>query len=524
MPVQSGTDRHQIQLFALEQSIGAENPVRVIDVLVDALDLEQLGFELKGKSVAGRPAFAASCLLKLYLYGYQNRIRSSRQLEKACQRNIELWWLLNYQQPCYKTIANFRKDNTKALKGVFRQLNLWLKDWGLFGGELVAVDGSKFRAQNSKKRNYNADKIARQIAYIDKKLDEYFVLADQLDEQEGQEVALELPSLEQIDEEIDTLMDRRLEYEQLSAKLEQSGERQISTTDADARALPLRRDIVEVSYNVQTATDAQHSLMVEYEVSNEKDDYALPGIGKQAKEVLGVEQLEVLADKGYHTGLALQEAAQEGLVTYVSPKKPSHQGKAKAYQKHQFVYDPTHDTYQCPQGQIMHTNGRWYSRNIGKGRKSYRIKRYQLKYEVCNACPVKDDCVSQGALKQHHGRAIQRSEYEDYVVANADRVKANKEKYRRRQAIVEHPFGTIKRQWGYDHTLLKGKEKVSADFALIFTAYNLRRAMSILGIKELLKCLKGIFYLFLGLSGIMVAHTTKNTTSCQQALWRRVAA
>ena len=173
MPVQSGTDRHQIQLFALEQAIGAENSVRVIDVLVDALDLEQLGFELKGKSVAGRPAFAASCLLKLYLYGYQNRIRSSRQLEKACQRNIELWWWLNYQQPCYKTIANFRKDNTKALKGVFRQLNLWLKDWGLFGGELVAVDGSKFRAQNSKKRNYNADKIARQIAYIDEELEDY---------------------------------------------------------------------------------------------------------------------------------------------------------------------------------------------------------------------------------------------------------------------------------------------------------------------------------------------------------------
>ena len=303
-----------------------------------------------------------------------------------------------------------------------------------------------------------------------------------------------------------------------------SGQRQVSTTDADARALPLRRDIVEVSYNVQTATDAQHSLMVEYEVSNEKDDYALPGIGKQAKEVLGVEQLEVLADKGYHTGLALQEAAQEGLVTYVSPKKPSHQGKVKAYQKHQFVYDPTHDTYQCPQGQVMPTNGRWYSRNTGKGRKSYRFKRYQLKYEVCNACPVKAGCVSQGALKQHHGRAIQRSEYEDYVVANAARVKANKEKYRRRQAIVEHPFGTIKRQWGYDHTLLKGKEKVSADFALIFTAYNLRRAMSILGIKELLKRLKGIFYLFLGLRTPRMPHSTQSPASYQGDLWTKVAA
>lgn len=233
MPIQRGTDRNQIQLFALEQAIGAENPVRVIDALVDALDLVELGFEVKGKSLEGRPAFAAKCLLKLYLYGYQNRIRSSRQLEKACQRNIELWWLMNYQQPCYKTISSFCKDYKKALKGVFRQFNLWLQDWGLFGGDLVAIDGSKFRAQNSKKRNYNAAKIGRHIAYIDQKLEDYFSMADQLDEQEVQEAALELPRLDQINEEVDHLMHRHFEYEQLSAQLEQNDQTQLSTTAQD---------------------------------------------------------------------------------------------------------------------------------------------------------------------------------------------------------------------------------------------------------------------------------------------------
>ncbi len=395
-------------------------------------------------------------------------------------------------QPSYKTIADFRKDNAKALKSVFRKFNQICLELELFGRELVAVDGSKFRAQNSMKNNFNQAKIDRHIEYIDKKLDEYLEQVDQQDElEEGQEQSLDLDS---INKRVETLLERRFKYEQLEKRLEDSEERQISTTDADARALPLNKGIVEVSYNTQIVVDDKHCLITNYEVSNEKDSYALSGLAIEAKAVLEAKELEALADKGFHTGAALKECADGDIVTYVAPREFNHRNKEIAFQKSQFEYDREADHYTCPEGHKMITNGRWYEKNKGKGRRSYRIKRYCLPHKVCNGCPVKDRCVGAGTLRQRQGKAIERSEYEDYLIANAERVKAEKEKYRRRQAIVEHPFGTIKRAWGYTYTLLKGKEKVSGEFALIFTCYNLRRGLSILGVKGLLKWLKSHFW------------------------------
>ena len=521
MPQIEGTSRHQMQIFALEQAIAADNPVRVIDAFVSTLSLEGLGFLIKGEGDEGRPAYAAEMLLRLYLYGYLNRIRSSRQLEKACRRNIELWWLLNYQHPSYKVIADFRKDNARALRGVFRQLNQLCLDMDLFGRELVAVDGSKFRAQNSKKNNYNAAKVERHMKYIDKKLEEYFEAADKLDEEEQGEEQAE--AWEALSGRVEELLERRGKYEKLEKRLEQSEERQISTTDKDARALPLHMGIVEVGYNIQTATDDKHCLIADYEVTNEKDDYALAKMGRRAKSAMSVEELEVLADKGYHTGEELKNCSEEGMATYVSPKEANHNKKEEAYQKRQFTYDTETDTYTCPKGEVLETNGRWYTKNKGKGRRPYRIKRYQLPYKICSACPVKEQCVGKGLLKQRHGRAIERSEYEGYVEANAERVKANKEKYRRRQAIVEHPFGTIKRGWGYSYTLLKGKEKVSGEFALIFTSYNLRRVLTIIGVKALLERLERLFFGFLQLRAARVRLSALkngwlyNTPGCSRA-------
>jgi transposase len=487
MPVLPGSDRSQIQFFSLETAIEPDNEARAIDALANVVPMEELGFEVKGQSHEGRPVFPAKALFKLLIYGYRNGIRSSRKLEKACQCNVELWYLLNYQQPCYKTIANFRKDNPKALRRAFRHFNQLFLEWGLFGGELAAIDGSKFRAQNSKKNNYNAAKIQRHLDYIDDKLDAYF---SELDEVDGQ--ACTDDYFEQANDKIEDLMGRRFGYEQLAKELDESGGRQLSTTDPDARALPLHMGIVEVGYNVQTAVDDKHCMVAHYEVENEKDDVLLAKIATGTKQALDVQTLDVLADKGYHAGAELKACADEQVVTFVSPKQPNSPKKAEAYQKQQFEYDAQKDEYICPQGKALRSNGKEYQKNSGQHRRSYKVKHYIAPYATCKQCPAKSECLSQSMEKWRRGRAIERSEYEAYVEANAERVKANKEKYRRRQATVEHPFGTIKRSWGYTYTLMKGKLKVAGEFALIFSSYNLRRVMSILGVKGIIQRLEGL--------------------------------
>jgi len=495
---QVGQDRGQIQFYSLDSLIEADNEVRAIEALVDRVPLDDLGFKLKGKSREGRPAFSARMLLKLYVYGYRNRIRSSRQLARACGRNVELWWLLNYQRPCYKVIADFRKDNAAALRQAFRYFNKLYLEWGLFGGELAAVDGTKIRAQNSRKNNYNAAKIERQLEYIDEKLEAYFEEADVLDTQEGEEAQLRM---EEVSNAVDGLMGRRYGYEQLAAGLEASGGRQLSTTDEDARALPMRMGIVEVGYNVQSAVDSKHCLVAHYDAANEKDDTLLSQMAAGAKEALGAESLEVLADKGYHAGVELKACEEAGVTAYVSPKEAVNPKKEAAYQKSQFEYDEARDIYTCPEGKVLKSNGKWYEKNKGKHRRSYRFKRYQSPFSVCSGCPVRDKCLGANQVKYRHGRAIERSEYEGYVEANAERVKGAREKYRRRQAMVEHPFGTVKRHWGYDYTLLRGKEKVNGEFALIFSCYNFSRAVSILGVKELVSRAGGLFWAVLALWG-----------------------
>ncbi len=396
MPQITGTNRHQLQILSLDELIAADHQVRVIEAFVDVLDLEALGFVVKRKSYEGRPAFGAEVLLKLYLYGYQNRVRSSRRLAHQCVCNLELWWWLNRQQPCYKVIADFRKDNRKFLRVAFRQFNLMCKDWDLFGGETVAVDSSKFRTQNSKNANSNKNKVERHLKYIDDRTAAYFEELQMMDESEaGSERSLELET------KWDILLERRKKYEALATQLEeQEAERdlQISTSDPDARALPLHMGIVEVGYNVQTSVDAANN---------------------------------------------------------------------------------------------------WYKKNNTGGRKPYRVKVYKLPFHVCNACPVKLGCSGAANLKNSKGRPIERTEYDDYITANRKRVASRKEYYRQRQAIVEHPFGTIKRNWGYTYTLATTKQKVDGEFGLIFLSYNLRRAMSILGNLELISRLKRLILVFL---------------------------
>ena len=488
----TGKNRHQIVLIptCLDDVIGADNPVRLIDAFVHALDLDSHGFTHVQSKENGAPPYEPGLLLKVYVYSYLNRLRSSRQLERSCRTNVELMWLAEQLTPSHTTFATFRRQNSQPLKEVFRSFNRFLRDEGMFGKETVAVDGSKFRAQNSKKNNFNEDKVERALAYHDQKIDEYREQREQNDEG---------PEADETWKRLHRSTAQYLRHKELADKLEDAkaqGERQVSTTDPDARALPLHHNIVEVGYNVQTATDDKHCLVAHFEVTNQKDDHALSGVATKAKMELGLNEsdnLNSLADKGYCTGSELKKCADAHITTYVAPKENKGNGKTKVYGKDKFVYDPERDVYTCPNHEELTTNGTLYEKQ-GRlpGASPYRFKRYTIYFGTCNACPFRDECLSEGRQQHRHGRYIERSEFEDWLGANEARVTANRELYRKRQSIVEHPFGTIKRSWGYTYTLLRTKEKVEGEFALIFTAYNLRRAMSILGVDYLIGRLKGM--------------------------------
>ena len=467
--LKEGQNRDQLQMMSLEMLVSADSLVRLIDVFVDILDMDGLGFEQKGQINNGAPAFPASALLKLYYYGYLNRVRSSRRLEREVQTNVEAMWLLKGLSPGYKTIANFRKDNARALEQAFYKLNAFLKGEGLFDEDKVAIDGSKFRAQNSKKNNYNAKKVEQHLDYINKQTQEYLSALDQLDSEE--ETESEREQRIAIAEKLDDLQKRQDKYELLQRQVEQAreqGETQISTVDADARALAQRMNIVEVGYNVRTSADLKNKLITNYEVSNKLDTYAL-------------------------SGMALKACIENDVETLVSPKSRVNAKKEKAFNKDQFEYDVEQDVYVCPTGEQLRPNEKWYVKNNGRHRKSYRVRHFKLPFKICNACAHRLECAGQANLKNSKGRYVERSEYQEYIDENVERVKLNQALYRKRQQIIEHPFGTIKRQWGYNYTLLKTKEKVSGEFALIFTAYNLRRAVSILGVQGLIKRLKEAF-------------------------------
>jgi len=493
--LRKGKDRNQLQMMSLELMVGKDNLVRVVDAYVDMLDLEDLGFVVTGKIKNGAPAFPISDLLKLYYYGYLNRVRSSRRLEREAKTNIEAMWLVKSLQPGYKTIAEFRRINKGGLVKAFYGLNNFLKAQDLFDMERNAIDGSKFRSQNSKKNNYNEKKVTQHLDYIKKKTQEYLEELDVVDESE-METEIELEQRAEIVEKLESLSKRKEKYSLLEKQVEQArerGETQISTTDRDARALPKKMNIIEVSYNVLIGTDLKNKLITNFQVSNKSDTYALSGMALEAREVLekkAGEKLVVLADKGFDTGSELKICSQNDVETLVAPKKRVHSKKSKAFNKAAFVYAEEEDVYICPQGHALKTNGKWYNKNNGQHRRSYKVQHYKLGFAICNGCPYKVECAGSANLKNSKGRYIERSEYAPYIEENIERIEWNRDLYRKRQQTVEHPFGTIKRQWGYDYTLLKTQEKVGGEFGIIFTAYNLRRAMSILGVEDLIKRLK----------------------------------
>ncbi len=470
-----GQDRNQISLFpvSLEASVDEDSEVRVIDAFVDGLDLEQLGFTLDfGEN--GRPAYHPGDLLKLFIYGYMNRIRSSRQLEKQTKINMEVIWLLRGLSPDHNTISNFRRDNPKAIKRSFQKTVEIAKFFKLIGGKLLAGDSTKMRAQNSKKNNFNQKKIDRHRTYIDKKLDEFQEALAQSDGDEKHQIAQQIAQQEQ----------RKEKYDKLEKQLQESGENQISTTDPESRQLITRNNITEVAYNVQTTVDSKHNIPIDYKVTNANDSKAMGSMLMRAKVILKSENFTVLYDKGYHTGSEFKKAAQLGIDVLVAIPTVAANAPNPQYNVEYFKYNPKGDYYLCPQGKELHTTGTWHQA------KTYKFKRYTTK--SCMSCPVKTECS-----KAKYGKGIQRSEYQEYINRNKERITNNKEYYRRRQAIVEHPYGTIKRQWGFSYIMTKKYiKRAEADVGLIFTAYNLRRLINIVGIKELKKYLRTISLFF----------------------------
>jgi transposase len=482
-----GYDRNQIQLFpvSLEESIGLDNEVRLIDMFVESLPLKKMGFGMEFIE-NGRPAYHPADLLKLFIYGYLNKIRSSRDLEKECKRNIEVMWLLKGLSPDHNTISNFRRDNSKAIRKVFQATVKVARHFNLIGGKLLAGDSTKLRAQNSKKNNYNQKKIDRHLEYIQNKLDEYQKALAESDGDDKQQIEKEIAKHEQ----------RKEEYKQLENQLNESGEKQISTSDPESRQLITRNNITEVAYNVQSTVDAEHNIPIDFKVTNENDSKAMGKMLPRAKSILGHNQFTSLYDKGYHTGSEFAIADRLGLEVLVAvPGMPSSSNAPNPkYNVENFIYNSDNDCYICPQGHELHSNGTWYKRDAAQFR--------QFKTPMCKSCPVRPECTT----SIQNGKIVQRSEYQHYIEQNKQRVAENQNYYRRRQAIVEHPYGTIKRQWGFNYIITKRTiQRATADVGLMFTAYNLRRIINIIGIEAFRSYLIALFAVLGAIMGSLEA-------------------
>jgi len=461
-----GEDHNQMRFLSLEQMVAADSWARVIDLFVDLLPLQELGFKHAVPVKEGRPPYNPSTLLKFYLYGYKHAIRSTRKLAHCCTINVELWWLLHGLKPSFRTIAYFRKENAEALKAAFRRFVLLLKEMELIEGDTVAVDSFKIFAQNGLRNNFTQKKINRHIEYIDRKIEEY---ESQLNESDTKDNAL-------IKAKIAEKLSRRKKYVQMSDKLKQSGENQVSLIDPDARSLVSTKYISGVGYNVQAAADGKHKLFAHNHIGESTDKRELATAALSVQSLLGLKCFKTLSDAGYTTGDQLYLCKQAGIITYSSPM-PSTSPSDNCYPLSRFIYHKQGNYYICPCGAMMTTHAGWVHRP------NYRSRVYKTK--ACIDCSLREKCT-----QNKIGRVIERSEYQDTIDENNNRVIQNHDYYKLRQQIIEHPFGVLKRQWGFTYTLMKGKANVLSEVNILMIVYNLRRCLTILGTQGFKKRLK----------------------------------
>jgi transposase len=471
-----GVHRDQIVMFpeSLDEYVGDDNPVRFIDAFVDSLDLRALGFERAVPKETGRPPYHPGVLLKLYVYGYLNRIRSSRRLEREAQRNVELMWLLGKLTPDFKTIADFRRDNGQPIRAAYREFTQVCRRVGLYGGQLVAIDGSKFKAVNSRDRNFTKAKLERLQKRADKQIERYLQELDEADEQEQDS---EQPTADELREKIEWLKSRKAVYAQIEEQMEESGESQVSLTDPDARSMWLGSCRgTDMAYNVQISVDAKHKLIVDHEVTNEcNDQQQLSSMAIRAKGVLEVESLEVVADKGYYSKTEIKDCVDEGIVPFIATPDSSSSSRAGLFGKQDFRYDAETDCYWCPAGKALP-----YSYQTSSHGQEVRV----YVASGCSKCALKIKCK-----RNKLSRRIKRSVDEALLEEMAQRVRSEPDKVKQRKSIVEHPFGTIKRTMDQGYFLTRRLCNVRTEMSLTMLAYNIKRALKLKGTQGLMAAL-----------------------------------
>jgi transposase/ferredoxin len=485
-----GENRNQINLLpsSIDEYIDEDNPTRVIDAYVESLDLQALGFEKAAPNETGRPMYSPKDMLKLYVYGYMNRVRSSRRLEAETKRNLEVIWLMNNLIPDHKTIARFRQNNPKALKNVFRDFVALCNKLDLFGKELIAIDGSKFKAWNTKDRNFTKDKLQDRLKRIDDKIAEYLNILNDNDALENESSNLSASDIRNI---ISNLQNRKDDYSLYLDELTNSDETQLSLTDPDSRLMKTKNGL-DVCLNIQTAVDDKNKMVVEFNVENQVQDKNLMSpLAKKSKDILQAENPTIVADNGYDSVTDVAQVCIDGMTPVIAggdyefliettPEEAETitdytEGLAHA------VYLPDRNVFVCPMGKVLYPS-------------SFNKSKHIARYMNCKACR---NCTHKCTVSNYYRaeRRIKQSEFsKEYndkkLYLKRVQIRQNKEIVRQRKSIIEHVFGTVKRAFGISYLLLKGKKKVEGEISLAFLALNIKRAINTLGTKRLIAAIK----------------------------------
>ncbi len=471
--IHRGEARTQATLFPerLDDYIAEDNSVRVIDAFIDGLKLTNIGFKTIPENT-GRPAYHPATMLKLYIYGYLNRVLSTRRLEREAGRNVELMWLLGRLAPDFKTIADFRKDNTKAIRLVNRDFVMICRNLNLFTDAFVAIDGSKFKAVNNRDKNFTQAKLKRRLADIDEGIDRYLTQTESVDRKKSK---VSKGKTERLENKITKLKNEIERLNNIEIQLLAAPDKKTSLTDPDSRSM-ITRGAGMVGYNVQTAVDVKNHLIVAHETTNIGNDRAqLSNIAKQAKEAIGTNELTVVADRGYYNGTEIKTCEDAGIKTYLPKCQTSNNQARGFFGKRDFIYNAENDTYKCPAGETAIY--RFSRQEAGK-----TIRRYWAK--VCIRCPMKPQCTTSKY------RRISPWEHEAILDVVETRMDKEPERMSARRNTVEHPFGTIKLWMGYTHFQTRTLERVSTEMSLHVLSYNLKRVMNIMGVGVLIAAMQ----------------------------------
>lgn len=459
-----GADRNQIKMVttSLDLLIDEDNSVRVIDAYVDSLDLIELGFKEYSGTNRGQAPYRRSDLLKLHIYGYLNKVRSSRALEIECKRNLELMWLINMITPDHGTIARFVKDNRRAFHETLRNLTLILKGWGLVDGRIIAIDGTKIRAQNSKHNCITKSGLEKKIAYADEQINAYLMAIEK-----------ETHNEPELKEKLEVYQELKKQYIQQKQELHDKGIEQKSLTDPDSKRMK-NNGTLDICYNVQSVVDAKNHFVVDISTTNDiNDQNQLYAMAKDATDLLDLEDCTVIADTGYYNATEIKSCTDDRMTVLIKKAKANNSTKDNEFRKEKFKYDSVEDIYICPAGQQL-----VFFENTSKNGMKYR----KYKCGACVGCKYRDKCTS-----SKNGRTLQRWEHEAVLEAVCKETLDKNETYKQRRCIVEHPFGTIKRSLGYSFFLRKRTENVDAEASSMFIAYNFKRLLSMFSTKELIE-------------------------------------